>query len=99
MIFSRTPFRISLFRGGTDYPIQFCKHGETAFATAIDKYLYINVLILPPFFIKFTNEIDEIYNAGIAVGALGGKFLSAGGGGFMPFMVEPENRVNLKRRL
>ena len=50
MIISRTPFRISLFGGGTDYPAWFRKHGGSVIGTAIDKYCYISVRHLPPFF-------------------------------------------------
>jgi len=50
MIISRTPFRISLFGGGTDYPIWFRKHGGAVWGAAIDKYCYISVRYLPPFF-------------------------------------------------
>jgi len=46
-----------------------------------------------------TPEIDEIYEAGISAGALGGKLLGAGGGGFMLFFVPPENRERLRARL
>jgi D-glycero-alpha-D-manno-heptose-7-phosphate kinase len=49
---------------------------------------------------KITNaNIDEIYNAGISAGALGGKLLGAGGGGFMLFFVPPEKRQALRERL
>lgn len=49
---------------------------------------------------KITNvEIDEIYEAGLSAGALGGKLLGAGGGGFMLFYVPPEHRQELRRRL
>jgi D-glycero-alpha-D-manno-heptose-7-phosphate kinase len=50
MIISRTPFRISLFGGGTDYPAWFREHGGSVIGTAIDKYCYISVRRLPPFF-------------------------------------------------
>ena len=50
MIVSRTPFRISLFGGGTDYPTWFREHGGSVIGTAIDKYCYISVRRLPPFF-------------------------------------------------
>jgi D-glycero-alpha-D-manno-heptose-7-phosphate kinase len=46
-----------------------------------------------------TPEIDEIYEAGRASGALGGKLLGAGGGGFMLFYVPPERREELRLRL
>ena len=50
MIISRTPFRISFFGGGTDYPKWFEQHGGAVLGTAIDKYCYISVRNLPPFF-------------------------------------------------
>lgn len=45
------------------------------------------------------NSIDEIYEAGRSAGALGGKLLGAGGGGFMLFFVSPERRKELRMRL
>jgi D-glycero-alpha-D-manno-heptose-7-phosphate kinase len=49
---------------------------------------------------KITNaSIDEIYEAGLSAGALGGKLLGAGGGGFMLFYVPPEHREALRTRL
>ncbi|MBN4066997.1 hypothetical protein JYU14_02830 [Simkania negevensis] len=50
MIISRTPFRVSLFGGGTDYPAWYREHGGAVLATSIDKYCYISCRILPPFF-------------------------------------------------
>ena len=50
MIISRTPFRISFFGGGTDYPVWFREHGGAVLATTIDKYCYISCRQLPPFF-------------------------------------------------
>lgn len=50
MIISRTPFRISFFGGGTDYPAWYRNHGGAVLATAIDKYCYITCRYLPPFF-------------------------------------------------
>jgi D-glycero-alpha-D-manno-heptose-7-phosphate kinase len=50
MIISRTPFRVSFFGGGTDYPDWFHEHGGGVLATTIDKYCYISVRELPPFF-------------------------------------------------
>jgi D-glycero-alpha-D-manno-heptose-7-phosphate kinase len=46
-----------------------------------------------------TASIDEIYQAGLDAGALGGKLLGAGGGGFMLFFVPPEKREALRTRL
>jgi D-glycero-alpha-D-manno-heptose-7-phosphate kinase len=49
---------------------------------------------------KISNaNIDEIYEAGLGAGALGGKLLGAGGGGFMLFFVPPEKREALRLRL
>jgi D-glycero-alpha-D-manno-heptose-7-phosphate kinase len=50
MIISRTPFRVSFFGGGTDYPDWYREHGGAVLSTAIDKYCYISVRELPPFF-------------------------------------------------
>jgi D-glycero-alpha-D-manno-heptose-7-phosphate kinase len=50
MIITRTPFRVSFFGGGTDYPDWFHEHGGAVVATTIDKYCYISVRELPPFF-------------------------------------------------
>ena len=50
MIISKTPFRISLFGGGTDYPSWYRDNGGSVLATAIDKYCYISCRHLPPFF-------------------------------------------------
>ncbi len=70
MIISRTPFRISFFGGGTDYPAWYRKHGGAVLATTIDKYCYITCRYLPPFFeqryciiyskMEYSQTIDEI---------------------------------------
>ena len=70
MIISRTPFRISFFGGGTDYPIWYEKNGGQVLSATINKYCFITVRYLPPFFkykhrIRYyqheeTNSIDEI---------------------------------------
>jgi D-glycero-alpha-D-manno-heptose-7-phosphate kinase len=49
---------------------------------------------------KISNQsIDEIYDAGRSAGAIGGKLLGAGGGGFMLFYVPREHRAILRSRL
>jgi D-glycero-alpha-D-manno-heptose-7-phosphate kinase len=49
---------------------------------------------------RITNsDLDAIYDAGLDAGALGGKLLGAGGGGFMLFYVPPERREALRSRL
>jgi D-glycero-alpha-D-manno-heptose-7-phosphate kinase len=50
VIITRTPFRISFFGGGTDYPAWFNQHGGEVLSTTIDKYCYITCRHLPPFF-------------------------------------------------
>ncbi len=70
MIVSRTPFRISLFGGGTDYRAWYEKHGGAVLSATIDKYCYLNCRHLPPFFehrfrmvysnIENVRTIDEI---------------------------------------
>ncbi len=50
MIISRTPFRVSFFGGGTDYPKWFEENKGAVLATTIDKYCYITCRYLPPFF-------------------------------------------------
>jgi D-glycero-alpha-D-manno-heptose-7-phosphate kinase len=50
MVISRTPFRISFFGGGTDYPAWYRQHGGCVLAATIDKYCYLTCRYLPPFF-------------------------------------------------
>jgi D-glycero-alpha-D-manno-heptose-7-phosphate kinase len=75
MIISRTPFRVSFFGGGTDYPAWFREHGGAVLATTIDKYCYISVRVLPPFFshryrlvysiVENVKEISEIQHPAV----------------------------------
>ena len=50
MIISRTPFRVSFFGGGTDYPVWYEKNGGAVLSATIDKYCYITTRFLPQFF-------------------------------------------------
>ena len=50
MIISRTPFRVSFFGGGTDFPEYYREHGGATLLTAIDKYCYLSLHRLGPFF-------------------------------------------------
>ena len=50
MIITKTPFRISFFGGGTDYPEWYKKYGGEVISTTIDKYVYISVRKQPHFF-------------------------------------------------
>ncbi len=49
MLTSRTPLRVSLFGGGTDYPEYFSRYPGAVLGTAIDKYIYISCLRLERF--------------------------------------------------
>ena len=46
-----------------------------------------------------TNSIDGLYAKGIEAGALGGKLLGAGGGGFLVFYVQPEYQENVRKAM
>jgi D-glycero-alpha-D-manno-heptose-7-phosphate kinase len=56
MIITQTPFRISFFGGGTDYRPYFDEHGGSVLSTTFDKYCYVTVRRLLPFF-SYKNEI------------------------------------------
>ncbi len=70
MIITRTPFRISFFGGGTDYPVYYKENGGAVLNTTINKYCYVSCRYLPPFFdykyrIRYTlreevNSLSEI---------------------------------------
>jgi D-glycero-alpha-D-manno-heptose-7-phosphate kinase len=75
MIISRTPFRISFFGGGTDYPSWYKYNGGATIGTAINKYCYLTVRDLPPFFehkhrivyskVEVPTEINEIQHPAV----------------------------------
>lgn len=75
MIISKTPFRISFFGGGTDYPAYYQEHGGAVLSTSFDKYCWISVRELPPFFghkyrivysiIENINAIKEIQHPAV----------------------------------
>ena len=50
MIITKTPYRISFFGGGSDYPQWYKKFGGSVLSTTIDKFIYISCRQLPPFF-------------------------------------------------
>lgn len=56
MIISKTPFRISFFGGGTDFPDFYNEYGGKVISTSIDKYCYVNIRLLPEFF-DYKDEI------------------------------------------
>jgi len=75
VIISRTPFRVSFFGGGTDYPSWYNEEKGAVLSTTIDKHVYITCRWLPPFFphrhrivysrVEDVVEIDEIQHAAV----------------------------------
>ena len=75
MIISRTPFRISFFGGGTDYPVWYRDNGGAVLNTTINKHCYISCRYLPPFFdykylIRYrlreeATHVDDIQHASV----------------------------------
>ena len=75
MIISKTPFRISFFGGGTDYPVWYKENRGQVLSTTIDKYCYITLRYLPPFFpykhrivyskIETVKDINEILHPAV----------------------------------
>lgn len=57
MIITKTPFRMSFFGGGTDMESFFNEFGGAVLSTTFDKYCYVNVRHLPPFF-DYSNEFS-----------------------------------------
>jgi len=66
MIITKTPYRISFFGGGSDYPIWYNKFGGKVLSTTIDKYLYLTCRSLPNFwdhsFRVVWSMIEEVKN-------------------------------------
>ena len=75
MIITKTPYRISLFGGGTDHPAWYRENGGEVISFAIDKYCYLTTRVLPPFFdhkyriayskVETTNTIAEIQHPAV----------------------------------
>jgi D-glycero-alpha-D-manno-heptose-7-phosphate kinase len=80
MIITKTPYRISLFGGGTDHPAWYRKNGGEVISFAIDKYCYLTTRVLPPFFshsyriayskVETTNSIAEIQHPAVRAALL-----------------------------
>lgn len=75
MIITRTPFRMSFFGGGTDFPDFYKEYGGAVISTTFDKYCYVNVRHLPRFFeystqlvysrMEYVTRINEIEHPAI----------------------------------
>lgn len=75
MIITQTPFRMSFFGGGTDFPAFYREHGGAVISTTFDKYCYVNVRHLPRFFdystelsyakIERVSKVEEIQHPAI----------------------------------
>ena len=75
MVISRTPYRISFFGGGTDYPAWYRQHGGSVLAATINKYCYLTCRYLPPFFehrirvmysiIEMCQKVEEIQHPSV----------------------------------
>ena len=78
MAMSRTPYRVSFFGGGTDYPEWYREHGGSVLSMAINRYCYIVGRHLPPFFatrhrvvwshIETVNSISELLHPAVRAG-------------------------------
>ena len=55
MISVKAPFRISFFGGGTDFKEYYKEYGGAVLSTTVDKYCYVTLRDLPPFF-KYKNQ-------------------------------------------
>jgi D-glycero-alpha-D-manno-heptose-7-phosphate kinase len=88
MIITRTPFRISICGGGTDFPAWYNQHGGAVLGFALAKYCWIQVRHLPPFFdhthrvvhsqIELVRELREIEHPA-ARAVLVEKWIAEGG--------------------
>lgn len=75
MLVTKTPFRISFFGGGTDYPEWYLKEGGAVLSTAINKYCYITCRVHPPIpavkhrvvwsYIETPNSVEEILHPAV----------------------------------
>ena len=67
MIITKTPYRISFFGGGSDYPSWYKKNGGAVLSTTIDKYIFIstggfkNPASIPSYLFIFNNKFF-LYN-------------------------------------
>lgn len=75
MFISRAPYRLSFYGGGLDYPQWFKKYTSKILCASLDKYCYMMIRKLPPFFdhkirisysnIELCNHVDEIVHPSV----------------------------------
>jgi D-glycero-alpha-D-manno-heptose-7-phosphate kinase len=75
MIITRTPYRVSMFGGGTDHPNWFNQNSGSVVSFSVDKYCYITLRELPPFFshkyriayskVETTNSAEQILHPAV----------------------------------
>ena len=75
MIITRTPYRCSLFGGGTDYPSWYKEHGGAVLTGTIDKYCYLSARYMPAFLgykynacwskMERVNRLEDLVHSGI----------------------------------
>ena len=75
MVITKTPYRVSFFGGGTDFPLWYRDHGGSVISTAINQYCYVSVRRKPPFFphkhrfvyseMEDVNEVKDIRHPAI----------------------------------
>lgn len=75
MIITRTPYRCSMFGGGSDYPSWYKEHGGMVLTSTIDRYCYISVRYMPAFLgfkynacwskMERVNKLKDIEHSGV----------------------------------
>ena len=75
MIITRTPYRVSLFGGGTDYFRWYSEHGGSVLTGTIDKYCYLSARYMPEFLgykynacwskMERVNKLEDIEHSGV----------------------------------
>jgi D-glycero-alpha-D-manno-heptose-7-phosphate kinase len=75
-------------------------NGSDSDITDVGRFLHESWMIKRSLTDKITTlQIDKIYETALEAGALGGKLLGAGGGGFILLFVEPEFQPKVKEKL
>lgn len=75
MIIVRSPYRVSFFGGGTDYPSWYYQHGGAVLTSTLDRYCYLSIRRMPPFLgtkyrvfwskMEAVDSLEEIQHSGV----------------------------------